>query len=408
MGGRSLAEIVAPSFDEVVGAARSGLFDSIGHIDVVKRYLWPHVTPDQLAAEPELYDPILRALIESGTALEVNTSGLRHPVQETLPVGGDRRPIPGDGRIAGHRRIGRAPRAPVRRGARRGLRLRRGGRPRAAHLRAGRAHGRDPGTSRRGDDGRRARFELVVLGAGPAFTDHLGATGAAYLLRHADGSILLDLGQGSFPRLAHELEPSELDAILVSHLHPDHFVDLVPLRHYLRWHLHPARPRPRPRACRSRRAPRRPARRARVQCGRPRHRRAVGGRPDRSDRSRSRRPSSPTRTRATGCGWPSAMDRAWSTRATAGEPTTCAGLMRPGDVLLCEVSFGAGPVPNDAAHLAGPDVGRLAAERGARAVLLTHLLMGHDRAETIASVHDAFDGPVRFVEPGDRLRIEAT
>ena len=85
VGGRSLAEIVAPSFDEVIGAAQSGLFDAIGHIDVVKRYLWPHVTPEQLAGVPELYDPILDALIESGTALEVNTSGLRHPVQESYP-----------------------------------------------------------------------------------------------------------------------------------------------------------------------------------------------------------------------------------------------------------------------------------------------------------------------------------
>lgn len=86
VGARSLAEIVAPSFDEVVAAARSGLFDTIGHIDVVKRYLWPHVTPDQLADAPELYEPILEALVESGTALEVNTSGLRHPVQETYPA----------------------------------------------------------------------------------------------------------------------------------------------------------------------------------------------------------------------------------------------------------------------------------------------------------------------------------
>ena len=85
VGGRSLAAIVAPSFDEVAAAARSGLFDTIGHIDVVKRYLWPHVLPDQLAASPDLYDPILKALVESGTALEVNTSGLRHPVQETYP-----------------------------------------------------------------------------------------------------------------------------------------------------------------------------------------------------------------------------------------------------------------------------------------------------------------------------------
>ena len=85
VGGRSLAAVLAPSFDEVVAAARSGLFDAIGHIDMVKRYLWPLVTPDQLAGAPDLYEPILHALVESGTALEVNTSGLRHPVQETYP-----------------------------------------------------------------------------------------------------------------------------------------------------------------------------------------------------------------------------------------------------------------------------------------------------------------------------------
>ena len=29
--------------------------------------------------------------------------------------------------------------------------------------------------------------------------------------------------------------------VAISHLHPDHFIDLVPLRHYLRWQFHPAR-----------------------------------------------------------------------------------------------------------------------------------------------------------------------
>ena len=85
VAGRSLREIVAPSFDEVEAAARSGLFDALGHLDVVKRYLHPHVTTDQLAAAPELYEPILVALVQSGTALEINTSGLRHPVGETYP-----------------------------------------------------------------------------------------------------------------------------------------------------------------------------------------------------------------------------------------------------------------------------------------------------------------------------------
>jgi histidinol-phosphatase (PHP family) len=83
--GRSLATIVAPYFDEVAAGARTGLFDAMGHIDFVKRYLAPHVTAADLGRAPELYEPILRALVESGTALEVNTSGLRQLPGETYP-----------------------------------------------------------------------------------------------------------------------------------------------------------------------------------------------------------------------------------------------------------------------------------------------------------------------------------
>ncbi len=86
MAGRSLAEIVAPYFDEVTAAARSGLFDAIGHIDFVKRWLTPHITPAAFADAPELYEPILAALVETGTALEINTSGLRQAPNETYPA----------------------------------------------------------------------------------------------------------------------------------------------------------------------------------------------------------------------------------------------------------------------------------------------------------------------------------
>jgi histidinol-phosphatase (PHP family) len=85
IAGRTLAEIVAPYFDDVTRAIRSGLFDTLGHLDFVKRYLHPHVTAADLAAAPELYEPLLVALIESGTALEVNTSGLRQAAHETYP-----------------------------------------------------------------------------------------------------------------------------------------------------------------------------------------------------------------------------------------------------------------------------------------------------------------------------------
>ena len=84
--GKTLADIVAPYFGDVLRAIRSGLFDTIGHLDFVKRYLVPHVTPAQLAAAPELYEPLLQALVDTGSALEVNTSGLRQAAGETYPA----------------------------------------------------------------------------------------------------------------------------------------------------------------------------------------------------------------------------------------------------------------------------------------------------------------------------------
>lgn len=98
--GKSLDRILEPYYTEIIAAARSGLFDTIGHLDVVKRYLHPMITAEDLARRPDLQEPALRALIDSGTALEVNSSGLRYPSAETYPsaavvarfreLGGDR------------------------------------------------------------------------------------------------------------------------------------------------------------------------------------------------------------------------------------------------------------------------------------------------------------------------------
>ncbi len=112
VAGRSLAEIVEPYYAEVEAAARSGLFDALGHIDFVKRYLAPHVTAGDLAAAPELLEPTLRALVDSGTALEINTSGLRQASGEPYPspatvarfreLGGERITIGSDAHRAEH------------------------------------------------------------------------------------------------------------------------------------------------------------------------------------------------------------------------------------------------------------------------------------------------------------------
>jgi len=82
---RTFDEVVAPYFAEVEAAARSGLFDALGHLDFVKRYVAGHLGPADFADRLDLYEPILRALVDTGTALEVNTSGLRQAPRETYP-----------------------------------------------------------------------------------------------------------------------------------------------------------------------------------------------------------------------------------------------------------------------------------------------------------------------------------
>ncbi|MBI3744928.1 MAG: hypothetical protein HY264_00075 [Chloroflexi bacterium] len=69
-------------------------------------------------------------------------------------------------------------------------------------------------------------------------------------------------------------------------------------------------------------------------------------------------------------------------------------------MLLVEASFGPGPVPEGAAHLDGPAVGRLAARTQPSRVLLTHVLPGRSGPSTVASVRESFDGPVELVAPG--------
>jgi histidinol-phosphatase (PHP family) len=86
VAGKTLAEVTAFYFDEVMGAIRSGLFDTLGHLDQAKRWLLPWFSTADWAAAPELYEPVLVALAESNTALEVNSSGLRHPPRETYPA----------------------------------------------------------------------------------------------------------------------------------------------------------------------------------------------------------------------------------------------------------------------------------------------------------------------------------
>jgi histidinol-phosphatase (PHP family) len=73
-------------FEEVLSAVQSGLFDVLGHLDIVKRYGVQHYGPFDSARYADEIDTILRACVDTGTGLEINTSGLRGPPREVFPA----------------------------------------------------------------------------------------------------------------------------------------------------------------------------------------------------------------------------------------------------------------------------------------------------------------------------------
>jgi ribonuclease BN (tRNA processing enzyme) len=69
--------------------------------------------------------------------------------------------------------------------------------------------------------------ELRVLGKSPAWQDAGGAC-SGYLVQAAGVRVLLDCGSGVFGKLRAVVDYAEVDAVVVSHLHADHILDLVP------------------------------------------------------------------------------------------------------------------------------------------------------------------------------------
>jgi ribonuclease BN (tRNA processing enzyme) len=83
---------------------------------------------------------------------------------------------------------------------------------------------------------------ITVLGKSPAFQDVNGAC-SGYLVEGGGKKILLDCGPGVFAKLRTHTAYHEIDAVVISHLHADHVIDLVTFASALRYGAHPAKPR---------------------------------------------------------------------------------------------------------------------------------------------------------------------
>jgi len=73
---------------------------------------------------------------------------------------------------------------------------------------------------------------ITVLGKSPSWQDAGGAC-SGYLVEEDGVGLLMDCGNGVFAKLRQFRDYTEVDAVVVSHLHADHFLDLVPYSYAL-------------------------------------------------------------------------------------------------------------------------------------------------------------------------------
>jgi ribonuclease BN (tRNA processing enzyme) len=80
-------------------------------------------------------------------------------------------------------------------------------------------------------------MELTVLGCSGSFGAPGGAPCSGYLLRSGDTAIWVDCGNGTFGHLQSHLAVEDLTAVVLTHGHPDHCVDIYGLHVLLRYGL---------------------------------------------------------------------------------------------------------------------------------------------------------------------------
>lgn len=247
--------------------------------------------------------------------------------------------------------------------------------------------------------------ELRVVGSGPAWPS-AGQACSGYLLTTDAGSTLVDCGAGVFERLRRMRRPEDVQAVIISHLHFDHWVDLIPFKYYLTYEAGTeARP--------SLYLP--PG-------GEETLRRVIapidpspdffGGAFDvreydpggvldlRGLEFRFMRTVHPIETYAFrvstgGASLVYTADTAWHAPLVE--------LAAGADILLCEAAMGGAREPSPV-HLNGLEAGRLARIAGAKRLLLTHLSTAAV-PEAISAAKEEFDGPVEHAEQGRHVSL---
>jgi len=249
-------------------------------------------------------------------------------------------------------------------------------------------------------------MRLTVVGCSGSFPGP-ESPASCYLVEAGGTRILLDLGNGALGRLQRYASLARIDAILISHLHPDHCLDLCAY-HVFRKHRPTGPPLPPipvygPPGVADHMAdayglPRDPGMRNEF---------------DFTEWTEGRHPIGPFGVTVGRMAHPVPTfgmrieyeDRVLSYSADTGPCAALDRLASEADVFLCEAAFHVNRdnIPN--LHLNGREAADCATRAGARQLVLTHLPPWNDPTLTRAEAASAYAGPTLLARPGLQLEV---
>ncbi len=238
-----------------------------------------------------------------------------------------------------------------------------------------------------------------------------GGAASSYLVRSHDAAVLLDVGGGSFSKLQLAIDYTRLDAIVVSHMHADHFFDLVPFRYALKYgHLSTDRRLPLwlP-----------PGGRASLEA----LRRAVSidAPDDFFDAFFEVREYDPVeqlhvkglhlrfaRTRHYIEAYAIRVARESSALAYSGDTAPSDAVIELAcacSIFLCEAGLGLGSEEGERGHSSAEEAGEMAAAAGAQRVVLTHYPSAYEPRALVDAACRRFRGPVEAADDGMEVAV---
>lgn len=246
-------------------------------------------------------------------------------------------------------------------------------------------------------------MRLTVVGCSGSYPGPDSPASSYLLQAEHEGrtwNLVVDLGNGALGALQRYVDPLAVDAVLLSHLHADHCLDLA--SYYVLRKYHPSGPQPRipvwgpsgtaDRMARAYDLPQEPGMSEEFEFHTYEGVFAVG--PFSVEAVPVDHPVEAYGLRITCDG---------STLAYTGDTGPCGALDRVAsgaDLLLAEASFRSGDDNPPNLHLTGTDCGVTATRAGVERLVLTHVPPWYDPQVMLAEAKAAYDGPIELAVAG--------